>query len=62
MCHSTSLLSYFIKLDKNNFVKDSHHRMILNVGTLMWGEFFLTKILQNGAQGPNEVHFLCITE
>ncbi len=52
MCDSTSLLTDVIILDKNNFVRLSHHCMSLNVGTSIWGNYFRENIPE-GSTGPH---------
>ncbi len=57
MCRSTSLLSYFIILGKNNFVNVSHHCMSLNVRKSLWGEFFSHENTPEGSTSPHKGPF-----
>ncbi len=57
MCHSTSLLSYFVIMDKNKFVNVFIHCMSLNVGMLIWGEFCSRENTSEGSIGPHKSSF-----
>ncbi len=63
MCHSTSLLSYFIILDKNKFLISNEFSRNCQCRWPVPGvSSFLAKKLQNGTQDPTNVHFLYINK